>query len=467
MPKLTLLALLLLLLAAPAAAYFCSSACIDYVGTCFNETTAGCMVCANNIFNINANWSSPTPCSLAPQRTIVANDLPNSPSMSLAGFTSSSPTPVTCSNYTFSGQYASADYLAKNYSGIALNHYAVVVRFNVGFVGAWSETDYLRLALTDINGATNFDFKYYCGSGSVYDNVTNITSSTDLAENINGEVGNATDCVRIKEYTLVHNTSYLALQFSALNSETNPAVAFWGIKELIVATKDCHGYCLTCFGGLNTQCLSCAAGYYLQGNVCLPVCDSNLYVVIDARLCVSQCPSRYFATTNGTLKVCANCQSGCALCSDSSTCLAWDGQEAYVPNLWKDKMEFWILLILVLCALIGYVIFRVVKKALPSDLEENMMTKSDDKDSGDKDKKEEVNDLRIENLPNDTMPLPNDSLSDSLGPSIDMKGGDTLWFNELVEMEPVEVKVRGRKRRGKGEDPLSVNTLDANSNVNL
>jgi hypothetical protein len=96
-----------------------------------------------------------------------------------------------------------------------------------------------------------------------------------------------------------------------------------------------------------------------------------------------------------------------------------------------------------------------------------MMTKSDDKDSGEKDKEKEkeVNDVRISNLPNDTLPLPNDSLSDSLGPTIDMRG-DTLWFNELVEMEPVEVKVRGRRRRPK-DDPLSVNTLDANSNIGL
>jgi hypothetical protein len=65
-----------------------------------------------------------------------------------------------------------------------------------------------------------------------------------------------------------------------------------------------------------------------------------------------------------------------------------------------------------------------------------MMTKSDDKDSGEKEKEKEkeVNDVRISNLPGDTLGgLPNDSLSDSLGPTIDMKG-DTLWFNELVEM---------------------------------
>lgn len=370
MASLIRLALFLLLLALPVLGYFCSSSCIDYKGACFNETTGGCMVCANSIFNMNANWSSATPCSLAPQRTIVANELPNTPAMSLAGFTSSSPIPITVSNYTFSGKYASTDYLFKNYTGIALNHYAVVIRFNVGYVGAWTDTDYLQLLMTDSNGATNYNFSYFCGSGSYYDNVTNITTYTytDLAENINGETGNATDCVRIKEYTLTHNTSYLALNFSAMTNQTNPNVAFWGIKELIVATMDCHAYCLTCYGGLNTQCLSCAAGFYLQGNVCLPVCDSNLYVVMDARTCVGQCPSKYYPTNNNTLKVCANCPAGCALCSDNSTCMAWEGQQAYVPNMWKDKMEFWILLILVLCGLIGFVAYKLIHKATSSDL---------------------------------------------------------------------------------------------------
>ena len=364
-----LFAIVLLTLAAPALQYFCSSACIDFKGTCFNETAAACMVCANNIYNLNANWSSATPCSLLPQRTVVAQDLANSPSMSLTGYTSSQSTPVTCTNYTFSGQYTSADYLFKNYTGIALNHYAIVVRFNVGYIGTWAETDFLRVALTDSYGSVNFDYKYICSSGAM-DNITNLTIM-DLAENINGEVGyNSTDCIRVKEYTIVHNSSYLAVQWSALTTQSDPTVQFWGIKEVIVATKDCHQYCLTCYGALNTQCLSCASGFYLQGNVCLPVCDNNLYVVPDARMCVSQCPPKYYPTVNATSgsKQCLVCQSGCSICSDYNTCQAWDGQEAYVPNLWKDKMEFWLLLIIILCSLIGYIIFKLIKKHTASEL---------------------------------------------------------------------------------------------------
>lgn len=153
------------------------------------------MVCANSIYNLNANSSATNPCSILPQRTLVAQDLPNSPTMSLTGFTSSKSTPITCTNYTFSGQYVNSDYLFKNYTGIPLNHYAIVVRFSVGYIGTWSQADYLRLGLADASGSLNYDYRYYCSTGEI-NNITN-TTTNDLAENINGEVGvNSSDCVR-------------------------------------------------------------------------------------------------------------------------------------------------------------------------------------------------------------------------------------------------------------------------------
>ena len=296
----------------PSLGFFCSSQCVDYSGACWNETTAGCIACAQNIFNIGANWTSTTPCTLLSQRTIVANELPNTPAMSLAGYSSTQVSPVTCSNYTFSGQYTSADYLFKNFTNIALNHYQIIVRFNVGYVGTWSESDYLRVTLGDSMQIVNHDYYYNCGNGSRYtfDNITNITTIYGNEENINGQVGyNSSDCVRIREYTLTHNTSYLTVKFSALTTEANPAVQFWGIKELFVVTKDCHSYCITCFGGLSSQCLSCAPGYYLQGNVCLQQCDPNFYIVLDTRICVSECPLRYFSNvdSNTLVKQCLAC----------------------------------------------------------------------------------------------------------------------------------------------------------------
>jgi hypothetical protein len=82
--------------------------------------------------------------------------------MSLFGYTTSNPTPKTCSNYTFSGEYSSNDYLYKNFTGIPLNHYALVVRFSVGYIGNWTEGDVLELNLQDAGQSVNFAYKYSC-----------------------------------------------------------------------------------------------------------------------------------------------------------------------------------------------------------------------------------------------------------------------------------------------------------------
>jgi FtsZ-interacting cell division protein ZipA len=107
--------------------------------------------------------------------------------------------------------------------------------------------------------------------------------------------------------------------------------------------------------------------------------------------------------------------------------------------MWKDKLEFWILLIIVIVSLLVFLIYRVVKKNLPSDLEEKMMTKSDDDKEKEvkceeKSEAKSVVEKNPKNILGDTIPLANDSIVDSLGQSMDLKGGEGLWFNELVEM---------------------------------
>lgn len=141
MAKPFILLLITIVFVNQTSSLFCSTSCMDYKIGCQDETANGCLICANTIYNLNANTSSATPCTLLSQRTIVANDLPNIPSMPLTGFTSSKTTPVTCTNYTFSGQYTNQDYLFKNYTTIALNHYAVVIRFSIGYIGTWQISD--------------------------------------------------------------------------------------------------------------------------------------------------------------------------------------------------------------------------------------------------------------------------------------------------------------------------------------
>ena len=76
----------------------------------------------------------------------------------------------------------SKDYLSKNFTSIPLNHYAMVVRFNVGYMGFWDENDTLSLTLEDDVQTVEFDYNYSC----------------DVSENICGELYNTTDCIRVK-----------------------------------------------------------------------------------------------------------------------------------------------------------------------------------------------------------------------------------------------------------------------------
>jgi hypothetical protein len=160
--------LLTLCLITPSFQIYCSSTCIDYVDTCFDDTPQGCYVCANHIYNQNANMSSTTPCGLLAQTSIIANDLPNT-NMALTGYSSSKTTTITCTNYTFSGQYTNQDYISKNFTNIPLNHYSIIVRFNVGYIGTWTLNDSLRLTLQDSAQSQFYDYRYYC-----VDNVENI-----------------------------------------------------------------------------------------------------------------------------------------------------------------------------------------------------------------------------------------------------------------------------------------------------
>lgn len=145
MQNLVLIALLLSLTLPGLSQSYCSSACIDYTGACFNETPQGCWVCATSVYDMNVAIGSS--CNVLTQTNVLATELPNSPTMSLFGYTTSNPTPITCTNYTFSGQYISTDFIAKNFTSIPLNHYAIVVRFNIGYMGQWNTTDVLRLTL--------------------------------------------------------------------------------------------------------------------------------------------------------------------------------------------------------------------------------------------------------------------------------------------------------------------------------
>jgi len=82
--------------------------------------------------------------------------------MSLAGYTSSKLSTTTCTNYTLSGEYTNQDFIYKNFTGIPLNHYQLIIRYNVGYIGTWSSSDYLRLNIQDEWQSIFYDYPYSC-----------------------------------------------------------------------------------------------------------------------------------------------------------------------------------------------------------------------------------------------------------------------------------------------------------------
>ena len=106
------------------------------------------------------------------------------------------------------------------------------------------------------------------------------------------------ECIGICTYTLQHNDSFIFLRWSALYLEADADVQSWGIEEVIIAEMLCHAYCATCTGALDTECLSCNSGYYLQGNTCVQTCSTNSYAVPNLNRCLGTCPAQFYSNTN-------------------------------------------------------------------------------------------------------------------------------------------------------------------------
>ena len=98
----------------------------------------------------------------------------------------------------------------------------------------------------------------------------------------------------------------------------------------------CDVSCATCTGGLNTNCQSCNSGYYLQNtSVCNTTCPATFYADAPTKTCkacsascvnclgatasnCSSCASNKFLA--GT--TCTSCPVGCLNCSNSTYCYA-------------------------------------------------------------------------------------------------------------------------------------------------
>lgn len=57
------------------------------------------------------------------------------------GYSSSKPTPYLCNIYWISGQYVAGDYLEKSFTNLPTNHFQLIIRFAIAYIGFWDKND--------------------------------------------------------------------------------------------------------------------------------------------------------------------------------------------------------------------------------------------------------------------------------------------------------------------------------------
>ncbi len=160
----------------------------------------------------------------------------------------------------------------------------MIARFNIAFMGIWSTTDVIIVNVDD----SPHSFAYSCG----------------YPESICTPPASGIDCIKIKQINSTHNTSSALITFSSSIITSSSILQSWGLKDLMIILKTCHAYCVSCYGPAATQCLICAAGYYLIGNDCVSSCP--IYHIPNLNLCTSKCPSNYYVDLS---------TSSCQICS--------------------------------------------------------------------------------------------------------------------------------------------------------
>lgn len=145
------------------------------------------------------------------------------------------------------------DHIQKTITGIPLNHYQIMIRLSVGHIGAWNPTDEMQMTADGYTYAWNY---------------TGCSSPVFLCNQDSAAV----DCIKIYEQTISHDRADLTLKFSNSLVVANPNKKYWGLKDYVVVAKMCHIKCSTCFGPTEAECISCEAGYFLIGNLCVKNC---------------------------------------------------------------------------------------------------------------------------------------------------------------------------------------------------
>ena len=194
-------------------------------------------------------------------------------------------------DYYMLGSLGSSSSVQKTFTGLGVNHYQVKVYYGYALMAA-SWTYPLLLQLID-------------GSGTV----TNDTKTpTCVADGLSGCLWSL-GCYSNYIKTVAYSSNALTLNF--VLASTLAAGQAWGIRDIVIVLTTCHASCATCTAAASTNCITCAAGLYFSGTICISQCA--YYTMIDSKQCVISCPSYYYLNTINSF--CEACPTGCPTCT--------------------------------------------------------------------------------------------------------------------------------------------------------
>ena len=134
------------------------------------------------------------------QRAVAYSLLPNDNSMTLGTLSATTPGTYSFSNYTLAGLYSNSDTIEGNFTGLSANHWQLLVRFSIGHLYLWNETDQTQIEMTDPSQTITEVQNYTC----------------DSPDDLTGTNHSDYECIRIRYYPIQHNSSWLHVKWSAL-----------------------------------------------------------------------------------------------------------------------------------------------------------------------------------------------------------------------------------------------------------
>lgn len=130
-----------------------------------------------------------------------------------------------------------------------------------------------------------------------------------------------TQCNRCNNITNSSNqvTIYYLISGSSTCSQTCPDLQYID-SRVPNYCQLCSSSCLTCAGN-STTCLTCQTGNYFYNNTCIPTCPTSTYPNIMASICAS-CDAACLACTGSGANSCQSCKSPYLLSFGTTSCIS-------------------------------------------------------------------------------------------------------------------------------------------------